>query len=148
MYRHILIPTDGSETAAKAVEAGTTYAQETGAKVLFFTAMPAYELPSEADLYAHKAVKSVAQHQDDAARQAAEILGKAAEKAKAANIAFHTDYALDDKPYAAIIAAARRHGCDAIFMASHGRSGLSGWVHGSHTRDVLTHSDIPTLVYR
>jgi nucleotide-binding universal stress UspA family protein len=148
MYKHILIPTDGSETAAKAVDAGATYAQETGAKVLFFTAMPAYELPSEADLYAHKAVKSLAQYEEEAARGAADILGRAAEKAKAANIAFHTDFALSDRPYEAIVAAAKRHGCDAIFMASHGRAGLVRLWHGSQTHEVLTHSDIPTLVYR
>jgi nucleotide-binding universal stress UspA family protein len=44
--------------------------------------------------------------------------------------------------------AATRHGCDAIFRASHGRKGLSRLVHGSQTVDVLTHSDIPTLVVR
>lgn len=148
MYKHILIPTDGSEVAAKAVEAGTTYAQEAGARVLFFTAMPAYELPSEADMYARKPVKSVTQHADEAAKAAADILERVSQKAKDANIAFHTDFALSDQPYQAIIDAAKRHGCDAIFMASHGRPGLAGWLQGSHTRDVLTHSDIPTLVYR
>jgi nucleotide-binding universal stress UspA family protein len=148
MYKHILIPTDGSEVAAKAIDGGTTYAQETGAKVLFFTAMPAYELPSEADLYAHKQIKSLARYEEEAASAAAKILEEAARKAKDANIDFHTDFALSDHPYTAIIAAAKQHGCDAIFMASHGRSGVAGWVHGSQTRDVLTHSDIPTLVYR
>ena len=44
--------------------------------------------------------------------------------------------------------AAKKHGCDAIFMASHGRTGLAGMWHGSQTHEVLTHSDIPTLVYR
>jgi nucleotide-binding universal stress UspA family protein len=148
MYKHILIPTDGSEVAEKAVEAGTNYAQEAGAKVLFFTAMPAYQPPSEAQMYARQPFKSVMQYEEDAAKAASEILDRVAQKAKAANVAFHTDYALSDHPYEAIIAAARQHGCDAIFMSSHGRSGLSGWLHGSQTRDVLTHSDIPTLVYR
>lgn len=148
MYKHILIPTDGSEVAAKAIEGGTAYAQETGAKLLFFTARPAYEIPSEADLYAHKRIKSVAQYEQEAASAAAEVLDRAARMAKEANIDFHTDFALSDQPYAAIIAAARRHGCDAIFMASHARTGLDAWLHGSETRDVLTHSDIPTLVYR
>ena len=58
------------------------------------------------------------------------------------------DYALSDRPHAAIIDAANRLGCDLIFMASHGRSGLSALVHGSETRGVLTHSTIPTLVVR
>ena len=57
-------------------------------------------------------------------------------------------YALSDHPYQAIIDAARRHGCDAIFMSSHGRKGLARLLHGSQTFEVLAHSDIPTLVYR
>ncbi len=40
------------------------------------------------------------------------------------------------------------YGCDLIFMASHGRRGISALIHGSQTQAVLTHSTIPTLVYR
>jgi nucleotide-binding universal stress UspA family protein len=53
-----------------------------------------------------------------------------------------------DRPHEAIIAAAQKHGCDLIFMASHGRRGISAFLHGSETQGVLTHSKIPTLVYR
>ena len=148
MYRHILIPTDGSDTAAKAVEAGTTYAREAGARVLFFTAVPEYQPPSDADIMAHKRVKPLWQFEEEAAQAARAILDKAAAVAQDASIEFDTDYALCDRPYEAIIAAAKKHGCDAIFMASHGRSGLPAFWYGSQTQDVLTHSDIPTLVYR
>ena len=148
MYRNILIPTDGSEIAEKAVAAGTDYAREAGAKVLFFTAVPEYQLPGEAEMLAHKPIKSVAKYEEEAAAKAREILDKAAASAKQANVAFETDFALCNRPYEAIIGAAKRHGCDAIFMASHGRTGIPAWWHGSQTHDVLTHSDIPTLVYR
>lgn len=148
MYRHILIPTDGSETAAKAVKAGTDYARETGARVLFFTAVPAYQGPSEADLLARRRVKSIFEYQAEAAQAARTILDQAAVAAKDANIEFHIAFALSDEPYEAIIHVAKKHGCDAIFMASHGRSGLSAWWYGSQAREVLTHCDIPTLVYR
>jgi nucleotide-binding universal stress UspA family protein len=148
MYRHILIPTDGSQTAEKAVDAGTNYAREAGAKVLFFTAVPDYQLPSDADVMARKRVKPLWQYEEEAAQAAQAILDKAAAVAKDANIDFETDYALSDRPYEAIIAAAKKHGCDAIFMASHGRSGVPALWYGSQTREVLTHSDIPTLVYR
>jgi nucleotide-binding universal stress UspA family protein len=148
MYRHILIPTDGSQTAEKAVDAGTHYAREAGAKVLFFTALPSYQPPSEADLMARHRVKSIFEYEEEAAQTARTILDKAAAAAKDANIDFETDFALSDEPYRAIIAAAKQHGCDAIFMASHGRSGLPALWHGSQTHEVLTHSDIPTLVYR
>ena len=148
MYRHILIPTDGSPTAEKAVTAGTNYAREAGAKVLFFTAVPEYQSPCEADLLAHKRVQSIFEYQEEAARAARAVLDPAAAAAKDANIDFETDYALCDRPYQAIIDAAKKHGCDAIFIASHGRSGIPALWYGSQTREVLSHSDIPTLVYR
>ena len=53
-----------------------------------------------------------------------------------------------DHPHEAIVRAAEKHGCDLIFMASHGRRGISALLHGSQTQAVLTHSSIPTLVYR
>jgi len=148
MYQHILIPTDGSDIAEKAVAAGTSYAVEANAKLLFFTAVPEYQPPSEADMMAHKRVQSIFDYEKDAAASAQAILEKAATSAKDANVSFETDFAMSDHPYQAIIAAAKRHGCDAIFMASHGRTGIPGWWYGSQTREVLTHSDIPTLVYR
>lgn len=148
MYKHILIPTDGTELADKAVTAGTDYARETGARVVFFTAMPEYALPTEAQMMARQRFKSVAEHEEEAAYAARMILDKAAAAAKDANIAFETDFDLSDRPYEAIIDAAKRHGCDAIFMASHGRTGIPAFWHGSQTHEVLTHSDIPTFVYR
>ncbi|HET7365489.1 MAG TPA: universal stress protein [Burkholderiales bacterium] len=148
MYRHILIPTDGSDTAAKAVDAGTSYAREAGARVLFFTAVPEYQPPSDADIMAHKHLKSIWEYEEQAGNDARAILDKAAAGAKDANIEFETEFAFSDRPYQAIIDAAKKHGCDAIFMASHGRTGLPALWYGSQTQDVLTHSDIPTLVYR
>jgi len=148
MYRHILIPTDGSELARKAVDAGTDYARETGAKITLFTAVPEYEPPSEAELLARHRIKSVSEFEAEARSAAEAILAKAAASAKDANVTFDTDFALSDRPYEAIIAAAKKHGCDAIFMASHGRKGIAEMWHGSQTHEVLTHSDIPTLVYR
>jgi len=148
MYKHILIPTDGTEVAEKAVAAGTDYARETGARVLFFTAIPEYQVPGEAELMSRHRVKSLYEYEEEAARSAREILDKASAAAKQANVPFETDFELSDVPYKAIIDAAKRHGCDAIFMASHGRTGLPAWWHGSQTHDVLTHTDIPTLVYR
>lgn len=147
MYAHILIPTDGSETAEKAVSAGIDYAREAGAKVLFFTAVPEYPVPSTGELLARRAIP-LFDYERKAAATAAAILETVAQRAKAANVAFETDYALDDHPSHAIIEAAKRHGCDAIFMATHARTGFGAFLHGSETRDVLVSSDIPTFVYR
>ena len=147
MFRHILVPTDGSDTAEKGVTAGIDYAREAGARVLFFTAVAEYELPSEAELMARHGMP-LHEYERRARETAAAILAKAASRAKDANVAFETEYVLSDRPASAIIDAARKHGCDAIFMATHGRTGFSALLHGSETHDVLVNSDIPTFVYR
>ncbi len=147
MYTHILVPTDGSEVAEKAVAAGIEYAREAGAKVLFFTAIPEYPVPGTAELLARRAVP-LFDYERQAAAAATAILDRVAERAKAAKVDFATDYALDDHPSRAIVAAAKRHGCDAIFIATHARTGFAALLHGSETHDVLVNSDIPTFVYR
>ena len=146
MYKHILIPTDGSATADKAIDAGFEFARETQAKVTLFTAVPEYQLPTEAEMMARRAV-SLDEHERRSRVQARRILDKAAARAPA-DIELGTDYVQSDRPYWAIIEAAKRNGCDVIFIGSHGRKGLQELLHGSQTRNVLTHSDIPTVVYR
>ena len=148
MYSHVLIPSDGSEVAEKAVKAGIEFARSVGARITAFTAMPEYPLPAMGDVMAHKRVISPAEHAERVKAQAQAILVQITQRAAAAGVACDGDYALCDRPHEAIIDAAKKHNCDLIFMASHGRSGLSALVHGSETREVLTRSKIPTLVYR
>jgi nucleotide-binding universal stress UspA family protein len=147
MYKHILIPTDGSELAEKAVSAGIDFARESKARVTFFTAVPEYEIPGETDVISGRFV-SPAEHASNSEEKANGILAPAAEQARAARLEFDTDYVQSDQPWQAIVQAAEAHGCDAIFMASHGRKGLAAAWHGSQTREVLTHSKLPMLVYR
>jgi nucleotide-binding universal stress UspA family protein len=148
MYKHILIPTDGSPTAQKAVEAGIDFARESGARITFFTAVPEYVVPLASEVLAHKPVLSMEEHEQRSAEKARAIVAPALERARSCGVEFDSDHALSDKPYQAIIDAARRHGCDAIYMSSHGRKGLARLLHGSQTFEVLAHSDIPTVVYR
>ncbi len=148
MYKHILIPTDGSRTAQKAVEAGIDFARESGASITFFTAVPEYQVPLASEVMAHKPVMSLEEHERLSAEQARAILAPALERARTCGVDFDADHALSDKPYRAIIEAARLHGCDAIFMSSNGRKGLARLLRGSETLAVLTHSDIPTVVLR
>lgn len=147
MYKHILIPTDGSELSDRAIEAGIAFAREVHARVTGFTAVPEYRVPSQIELMS-KHGASMPQHEEEARRQAEAALQKVVECARAAGVEHATDFAQCDIPHEAIIRAAERHGCDLIFMASHGRSGISALLHGSETQAVLSHSKIPTLVYR
>jgi nucleotide-binding universal stress UspA family protein len=148
MYKHILIPTDGSSTAQKAVEAGIDFARESGASITFFTAVPEYEVPLASEVMAHKPVMSLEEHERRSAEKAGAILAPALERARSCGVTFDADHALSNRPSEAIIDAARRHGCDAIYMSSHARTGLSRLLHGSETLAVLSHSDIPTVVLR
>ena len=147
MYKHILIPTDGSKLSEKAIEAGIEFARFIHARVTGFTAVPEYQTPSEAELISRHGM-SMAEYERDAKKQAESVLQPIADRARAAGVDYDADFAQCDRPHEAIIRAAQAHGCDLIFMASHGRRGLSALVHGSETQGVLTHSTIPTLVYR
>jgi nucleotide-binding universal stress UspA family protein len=148
MYRHILIPTDGSELAHKAVAHGLSLAKALGARVSVVTV----EVPFHVfDAYRNNIDRlsdAMAEHERHAKAHASKVLGVVSDAAKAAGVACETVQADGDQPYAAIIATAKQRGCDLIVMSSHGRGGVSALVLGSETNKVLTHSDIPVLVYR
>lgn len=147
MFKHILIPTDGSEVAAKAIDAGITLAKEMGAKVTGFYA----EEPRPLHLHnaGYNVEKELLTELDRRSRQYAErSTARIENAAKAAGVAFEARIVKSDKPYQAIIDAAADEKCDAIFMASHGHRGLNGLLLGSVTNSVLTHSKIPVLVFR
>jgi nucleotide-binding universal stress UspA family protein len=147
MYRHILIPTDGSPTAEKGVERGIEFARTAKAKVTLFTAVPEYQPPSEVDAMSGRLV-SIQEHERISREKAEAVLNPAAERARGAGVDCVTEYAESNHPYLAIVDAAKRRGCDLIVMSSHGRTGLAELWYGSETRNVLTHTSVPTLVYR
>ena len=147
MYKHILIPTDGSKLSEKAIEAGIEFAREVHAKVTGFTAVPEFQVPSAGEFMSRQAI-SLDDYERDAKKLAEAALQPIAERARAAGVEFDADYTQSDHPHEAIVSTALKHGCDLIFMASHGRRGISALIHPSETQAVLTHSTIPALVYR
>ena len=153
MYKHILIPTGGSSLSEKAIEAGIEFARFIHARVTGFTAVPEYQVPMEAELASKHGrvvpgILSPADHERETRKQAELALQTIADRARAAGVDYDAEFTQSDRPHEAIIRAAQQHGCDLIFMASHGRRGLSAMLHGSETQGVLTHSTIPALVYR
>jgi nucleotide-binding universal stress UspA family protein len=147
MYKHILIPTDGSALARKAGEAGVKLAAKLGAKVTgFYAAPPATPLEFKGLLpVGYDEPVDRARAIEKAARQYLEAIEKAAEAAK---VPCKVAYETNDYPADAILAAAKRHKCDLIFMASHGRTGFRASMLGSQTQKVLSQSKIPVLVHR
>jgi nucleotide-binding universal stress UspA family protein len=150
MYRHILIPTDGSELAERAVTNGLSLAKSVGAKVTVIIVEDPFDWLSvpETRSSQRQALEALEKHNEQVKRHAAHVLGRAADAAKQAGVPCDTMHVANAAPYKAIIEAASEKGCDLIVMASHGRGGLSAVVLGSVTNKVLTHTKTPVLVYR
>ncbi|GAA5183993.1 universal stress protein [Niveibacterium umoris] len=147
MFKHILVPTDGSELSTTTVSRAVVFANEIGARITFFFAQQEYPIP----LYGEGALLvpvSPDQFVDATKKEAERILTAAQTEAARLGVQSDTDTSVSDLPYESIIDAAKRHGCDLIFMASHGRKGVAGFLLGSETQKVLTHSSIPVLVFR
>jgi nucleotide-binding universal stress UspA family protein len=146
MYRHILIPIDGSELAHKAVTHGLSLAKSVGAKVtavIVEASFNVHDLPSSRTNLISSAF---AEYAEQAKAHAAKVLNGVAEEAKAAGVACETMQITHDHPYEGIVATAKEKGCDLIVMASHGRAGIAAVVLGSVTTKVLTHTKLPVLV--
>lgn len=147
MFKHILIPTDGSALSQETARRAVSFAKEAGAQVTVFFAKPEYPIAyfGEGALIDPTTPEKFAEL---AEQQAAEYLGEVHKLCAESGVTCHTVSATSDVPYEAIIEAAEQSACDLIFMASHGRRGISGLLLGSETNKVLTHSKIPVLVYR
>jgi len=147
MFKHILIPTDGSDTALKAVKAGVALAAEIGAKVTGYCAQE--PVPTHIHGEGYIADKTmVAQFEQRAAEFARKSVKAVEDAAKAAGVPCTALVTKSAVPYRGIVEAAEKKGCDAIFIASHGHRGLQRLLLGSVTHEVLTHSKIPVLVFR
>jgi nucleotide-binding universal stress UspA family protein len=146
MYRHILIPTDGSELAHHAVKHGLALASSVGAKVTFLVVEPTFDVFSVVPSKIDQMPGEFAEYGKHAKAHAALILSAVAAEAKAVRVPCETRQKTHNQPYEAIVEMAQQKGCDLIVMASHGRSGIAAVILGSVTTKVLTHSTVPVLV--
>ncbi|MCP9827624.1 MULTISPECIES: universal stress protein [unclassified Synechococcus] len=148
MFQHLLVPTDGSRLSLAAAAAACRFAREAGARltVLNVRANAPLGLTYGAGEWIQP---STLQEIEDVGREAsqralAEVMSLAAEE----GVEAASESVVNDSPSEAILAAADRHGCDLIFMASHGRRGLTGLLIGSQTQRVLAQAKQPVLVFR
>ena len=145
MFKHVLIPIDGSALSMKAVESGVAFAKVTGAKITVLTVIePSGVLGTDSKRVAATR-KAYEQHARDIAERE---LKDAERKAKKQGVPCTTILQEQEQPYQAIVETAARKRCDLIAMASHGRSGVAALVLGSVTSKVLAYSRVPVLVYR
>jgi nucleotide-binding universal stress UspA family protein len=144
MYKHILLPTDGSELSKAAVNHGITLAKAIGAKV---TALVVSTPPNSLVVDPSIVSNALEQYKALVVEQTAKYLDNISSNAKQAGVECSTLCIEHDKPYEAIVDTARNQGCDLVVMASHGLRGVSA-ILGSETLKVLTHTSVPILVYR
>lgn len=133
MYKHILVPTDGSSRSERATQAAVELAKALGARVTgLYVTDPTYVRELDEGLNEH----------------ADEILGAFVKQAESAGIPYECAAIRGDTPQAAIIDFAAKNGCDVIVMGTHGRSRVGKLLLGSTAASVLADCDIPVLVYR
>lgn len=147
MFKKVLVSTDGSAFSNKAVATAARLAQSLGAKLLLLHVRSPIETPHhvEGGALSHLGKKAVMLEIEDEERK---LLDAALDIAAADGMKADTAFIAGYSPYEAIIRVAREQHCDLIVMASHGRGGISGFLLGSETQKVLTHTTIPVLIVR
>jgi nucleotide-binding universal stress UspA family protein len=145
MFKHLMVPTDGSAFSDDAIQMAVTLAKESGAKVTGLHVMREFHiLAYSAEMLVdteEQFLRSARQHADD-------YLAAVTKAATQAGVECETVATTRAHPYEAIIGIAAQRNCDLIVMASHGRGGMRALLLGSETQKVLTHSQIPVLVVR
>jgi nucleotide-binding universal stress UspA family protein len=149
MYKHILLPTDGSPLSTAAAKAAVAIARPLRARITALHVIPPFSPPAFIDgvvpmpeLYSPDAYRLSTE------RHAQRIFAKIAARARAAKVKLDTVIVTGDPAWGDIIRVAKAKRCDLIVMASHGRRGIAGVVLGSQATRVLTQSKIPVLVCR
>ena len=148
MFKHILIPTDGSKLALKGVKAGARLARSLGARVTGLYVVPPYTPPVYGEGAIYIPGYSMREYKEQGARAARKALAAVHSEARRAKVRVAAKVLYDRPAWDGILAAARAGRCSAIVMASHGRGGLGGLILGSQTQRVLAKSKIPVLVVR
>ena len=146
MFKHLLITTDGSPLGNKAAKAGIALASALGAKVTAYYAIEQLQMIfDEGYMMDQKTINGLEKRVRAAGQKRVDAIGR---MAKASGVPFSSVVTNASTAYEGIIDAAKKRKCDVIFMASHGRRGLSKLMMGSVTQKVLAHSRIPVVVYR
>lgn len=144
MFRHILLPTDGSDLSQKAIDGGIALARSLDARITAYACLPHYPYSP----FSEVVVEPPIDFQERSEREAREHLHGVEAAARAAGVPCRSRISAHPSPYLGIIEAAEVEGCDVILMASHGRRGLGSLLIGSEVQRVLAHTKIPVIVYR
>ena len=145
MFNTILVPTDGSDLSDKAIHAAVDFAKVNNSRIIGLSVREPYPF---SPLMEGGALVDARAFEDDMRARTLANVQKVADRAAQQGVACTTHVTESNNPYEEIIRVANEHMCDIIFMASHGRKGLSRLFLGSETQKVLAHTSIPVLVFR
>ncbi len=148
MFKHILLPTDGSKLADRAIVRGINLAKVLGAKVTLLSVVPEFRMIADESFAVPMSLQAKDRYEKEAKQRAQKKLATISVRMTKAGVKGISVVVSSDLPYQQIIEVARKRKCDLVVMASHGRRGLTGLLLGSETVKVLTHSKIPVLVVR
>jgi nucleotide-binding universal stress UspA family protein len=147
MFKHILIPTDGSPLSEKAIAAGIALAKESGARITGYHVLEA--VPARLYAYPYRGEEeAIAEFEERRQQAARKHIAELARNARKQGVAFEPVVQTARTPYEGIVKAAQERDCDLILMSSHGRRGLARLAVGSVTDKVIQMSKVPVLVYR
>jgi nucleotide-binding universal stress UspA family protein len=146
MYKHILVPTDGSALSLKAARAAARLASPLKARITALHVIAPFNPPMNSEGIVFGIERVAREYARHAQTESKKALSKVSAAAK--DIKVDTTSVVSASPWRAIIDAARKNKCDLVVMGSHGRGGLAGLLLGSETQKVLAHSKIPVLVCR
>jgi nucleotide-binding universal stress UspA family protein len=147
MYERILVATDGSDLSEKAVRSAIELAAATRAELIVLHVVPRYPM-SYFEGTARISAAEMVRTEQSWTEHGQAMVDRVRGEAQAAGVQATGALAHSDEVAEAIMAAAKKHGCDLVVMASHGRRGIKRVLLGSETQHVLTHSDVPVLVLR
>ncbi|MBI1770782.1 MAG: universal stress protein [Burkholderiales bacterium] len=145
MFKHILIPTDGSDASQDAIRKCVLFAKEIGASITGLHVIPEFHVVT---YHTEMLEDTRAQFEKDCILHAQHFLNEVNDIAKEYGVSCETLYLTGDHPFDVIVQQAQQKNCDLIAMASHGKRGLKGFLIGSETQKVITHSKVPVLVFR
>jgi hypothetical protein len=146
-YQHLLVPSDGTRLSDQALAQAIALAKALGARLTLLHVQPPLpvSLIGMGDMLDPATIESLSLAAEQESRR---IVEEARSAAGSHDLEIQTEVLKQELPHRAIVEAAKRHGCDLIVMASHGRRGLSGLLLGSETQRVLLHASVPVLVVR
>jgi nucleotide-binding universal stress UspA family protein len=146
MYRHILIPTDGSRHSVDAAHAALQLARIVGARVTALHVVCEVDEPP-LEVWAHGDRRFPEKLGRALERRGALYLEAVHDAARCAGVPCDCAIAVGDSPSGAIVREARERGCDLVVMGSHGHRGEGGLA-ASETLKVVATAQIPVLTYQ